>query len=268
MSQHKVVAATGQHIGDRKEQHDRIALFAAPKAPGYMMAVLAHGLGSGADGALAAEQVIHTAQQTFEHFSPRVDDVEAMLKAIGHEAHAVIKLSSFSSKKHPQSTMVIMVITPEHSAVWAHVGDARLYRFDGPNFAERTTDHTDGDTPDDDLMFRRLDETPKRRTGLLLNVIGTGSSDLYVTVNRHQGLKAGDAFLLCSAGLWQYFDDTELGAAIAMNSPRDAAEMLIRKARERAEGGDAENCSLAVVKLTVPPKEDKKYIVGKIKKAV
>ena len=44
MSQYKIEAGTGQHIGDRKEQQDRAALFAAPKAPGYMMAVLADGM--------------------------------------------------------------------------------------------------------------------------------------------------------------------------------------------------------------------------------
>jgi len=33
------------HVGDRKEQQDRVALFGHPKRPGMMMAVLADGMG-------------------------------------------------------------------------------------------------------------------------------------------------------------------------------------------------------------------------------
>jgi serine/threonine protein phosphatase PrpC len=65
-------------------------------------------------------------------------------------------------------------------------------------------------------------------------------------------LVAGDSFLLCSDGLWAHFSDAELGAAIAAAPAREAAQILIAHARERAAGcGD--NISLAVVKLVEGP---------------
>ena len=70
MSQYKIEAGTGQHIGDRQEQQDRVALFAAPHAPGYMIAVVADGMGGKSGGALAAEQVVRTAKQLFGEFYP------------------------------------------------------------------------------------------------------------------------------------------------------------------------------------------------------
>ena len=82
MGQYKIEAATGQHIGDRDEQQDRVALFAAPRAPGYMMAVLADGRGAGSGGAMAAEQVISTARQVFDQFSPLTDQVDDMLASM------------------------------------------------------------------------------------------------------------------------------------------------------------------------------------------
>jgi serine/threonine protein phosphatase PrpC len=133
MSQYKIEAGTGQHIGDREEQQDRAALFAAPKAPGYVMAVLADGMGGMSGGSLAAEQVLRTAKQAFDLFSPQTDDIEAMLMTIARDAHTIIRLTAMSSEKKPHSTMVILVITPEKSAIWAHVGDSRLYRFNGPD---------------------------------------------------------------------------------------------------------------------------------------
>jgi serine/threonine protein phosphatase PrpC len=268
MSQYKIEAGTGQHIGDRSEQQDRTALFVAPKAPGYMMAVLADGMGGLSGGSLAAEQVIHTAQQNFERFSPLTDKVETMLETIGREAHTIINLTAFSSEKQPHSTMLVLVITPTGSAVWAHVGDSRLYRFDGPNCAEHTIDHSLVEQMVSDGKLTREEAKGHRLSNLLVNVLGQTTSDLFVTINRYDGLKAGDAFLLCSDGLWNYFNSAELGAAIAMNSPRLASEMLITKARERAAGSVADNCTLAIVKLVKPIEQTKDYTAKKMRRAV
>jgi len=267
MSQYRIEAGTGQHIGDREEQQDRVALFAAPKAPGYMMAVLADGMGGLSGGALAAEQVVRTAQQNFERFSPLTDDVETMLRTIAQEADTVIKLSAMSSDKKPHSTVVLLVITPQQSAIWAHAGDSRLYAFDGPNCATRTVDHTYREQlKAENKRDERIEKEPAL-AGLLVSVLGSSHS-LKLSVGRRDGLKAGDAFLLCSDGLWQYFKEAEMGAAIAMNPVRKACEMLVGKARERAAGSKADNCSLAVVKLVKPEKEVKDYTVKKMRRAV
>lgn len=268
MSQYKIEAGTGQHLGDRNEQQDRVALFTAPKAPGYVMAVLADGMGGLTGGAMAAEQVIRTARQNFESFSPLSESVETMIKTIGQEAHTVITLNALSSEMQPHSTMVILVLTSDGTAVWGHVGDSRLYRFSGPNFAERTSDHSYVEKLVREGKLKREEAKNHRMSNLLVNVLGSTTNEHFVSINRYDGLKPGDSFLLCSDGLWHYFADSELGAAIAMNSPREASEMLIKKARERATGGNADNCTLAIVKLVVPPKDAKDYTVEKMKRAV
>jgi serine/threonine protein phosphatase PrpC len=268
MSEYKIEAGTGQHIGDRSEQQDRTALFAAPKAPGYMMAVLADGMGGMSGGKIAAEQVIRTAQQAFERFSPLTDRVEDMITSIGLDAHTVIKISALSSEKEPHSTMVVLVITPTGSAIWGHVGDSRLYRFDGPNCAERTLDHSYVEKLVSEGKLTYEEAKNHRLTNIVLNALGISSNDVFVTINRHDGLKAGDAFLLCSDGLWHYFSDAELGAALAMNSPRQASEMLINKARDRAAGSTGDNCTMAIVKLVALPKEVKDYTAQKMRRAV
>jgi serine/threonine protein phosphatase PrpC len=162
----------------------------------------------------------------------------------------------------------VLVITPTGSAVWAHVGDSRLYRFDGPNCAEHTIDHSLVEQMVSEGKLTREEAKGHRLSNLLVNVLGHTTSDLFVTVNRYDGLKAGDAFLLCSDGLWNYFNSAELGAAIAMNSPRLASEMLITKARERAAGSVADNCTLAIVKLVKPIEQTKDYTAKKMRRAV
>ena len=68
-------------------------------------------------------------------------------------------------------------------------------------------------------------------------------------------LQPGDAFLLCSDGLWGYFEDAELAAVVAAHSAREASALLISRARALAQG-DGDNISVVIVKLLAAP--DKK----------
>lgn len=257
MNQYTIEAVTGQHIGDRKEQQDRVALLAAPKAPGYMMAILADGMGGSSGGAMAAEQIIHSAKQLFEEFSPLTHTVESLLETIAMESHTIMKLTGFTASNKPHTTMVALVLTPNRRAIWVHAGDSRLYRLNGPNFREHTIDHSYVEMLVAKGEIAREAARTHRMANLLVNGLG-GKQEPFVTIGKHQNLQAGDSFLLCSDGLWHYFKDAELAPLISMNTPREAAEALIKKARERATG-NGDNCSLAIVKLVST--EDKSKVV-------
>jgi serine/threonine protein phosphatase PrpC len=58
----------------------------------------------------------------------------------------------------------------------------------------------------------------------------------------------GDTVLACSDGLWHYFTPRELGAIVQALPAREAGEMLVSKARQRARGG-GDNLSLALVRV-------------------
>lgn len=268
MSQYKIEAGTGQHIGDRQEQQDRVALFVSPRAPGYMMAVVADGMGGISGGRLAAEQVISSAKQAFDQFSPQTDSVEALLESVVRDAHTIIKLTAISSDKKPHSTMVALVLTPERSAFWVHIGDSRLYRFNGPNLAERTTDHSYSEQLVQEGKLSRHAAKTSKFSNILINMLGADYIEPEIALQRYDQLKAADAFLLCSDGLWHYFSDMELAAAVAAHSPRQASEMLINKARERAAGTSADNATLAIVKLVIPPEESKNVAAKKTYKSM
>jgi serine/threonine protein phosphatase PrpC len=90
-----------------------------------------------------------------------------------------------------------------------------------------------------------------RKSTLLVNLLGSGRKDPFVTIGSATGAGPGDVFLLASDGLWHFFTDSELGAATARATPRQASEMLINKAGERSQGRGG-NCSMAIVKLVKP----------------
>jgi serine/threonine protein phosphatase PrpC len=61
-------------------------------------------------------------------------------------------------------------------------------------------------------------------------------------------LEVGDSLLACSDGLWHYLSPKELGAIVNALNPREASEMLISKARQRARG-TGDNLSLALIRV-------------------
>lgn len=267
MSAYKIEAGTAQHIGNRPQQNDRVALYTAAQAPGYVMAVLA----DGGTSAIGPDQVLLTSKHLFDELrvgdTPSIPRLQELLRAIAAEAHQVIKMNPVAKTAEPQSALALMVLTPAGQAVWAHVGDARVYRFAGETCAMRSNDgaYIEHLVREDKLPLEAARK--HRNSKLLSNVLGNSFKSPFVTVGYHDGLQAGDAFLLCSDGLWQLFKDTELAAAVARNTPRQAAERLILKAGERAQG-KGDNCSMAIIKLVEQPKEIPNYTIQKMRRAV
>ncbi|MET3130040.1 serine/threonine protein phosphatase PrpC [Oxalobacteraceae bacterium GrIS 1.11] len=268
MNAYKIEAGTAQHIGNRSQQNDRTALYSSTRAPGYVMAVLADGFPGGAIG---SEQVLHTSKQLFDEFgagdTPNMERLTVLLRDIAAEAHAIIKMSPVTTAVEPHSTMVILIIAPQGLAIWAHVGESRLYRVSHRHCAQRSNDaaYVEYLVSHDNLPLEAARK--HRNSKLLSNMLGNTLREPYVTIGSHAGLQAGDAFLLCSDGLWQYFTDEELAAVVSRETPRLAGERLIDKAQERAKG-QGDNCSMIIVKLIKPPKEVQNYTVQKMGRAV
>jgi PPM family protein phosphatase len=267
MNEYKIEAGTAQHIGSRPQQNDRTALFTGKRAPGCVLAILADGLGNPA----APEQVLLTAKQLFDEYnpgdSPTLEGLAGLLREIVHESHMIIKMNAVRAKSAQSCTFVGLILTPQGQAVWAHVGESRLYRFAKKECALRTNDsaYVAHLIANDKLPVEAA--KAHRQSKVLMNLLGSEYREPFVTIGSHVGLAGGDRFLLCSDGLWAYFTDAELTAVTYKNKPRDAAELLITKAGERSQGrGD--NCTMAIVKLVSPPKEAPTYTVQKLRRAV
>jgi serine/threonine protein phosphatase PrpC len=253
MTSYKIEAGTAQHVGNRPQQNDRTALFTGARAPGYVLAVLSDGVA----GSAASEQVLHTAKQVFDEFKPGdrpgTERLEQLLREMVHETHLVIQMNSVAAQLETHASFVALVLTPHGEAVWAHVGDSRLYRFSNGKCLDRTNDAA----YIEHLVADRLPlEAARnhRRSKLLLNLLGNRRKDPFVTIGQYAPLAPGDAFLLCSDGLWHFFTDAELAAVVAKATPRQASEMLIDKAGERSQGKGG-NCTMAIVKLVKPAQE-------------
>ena len=211
------------------------------------MAVVADGMGGKSGGRKAADQVIMTAHQVFDRFVPSKDEARITLKQLVDEAHLMIKLTAIAFEEEPHSTIASFIINPDLSADLVHAGDSRIYHFRGPELQHRTTDHSFVQKLVNEGQITEEEANVHPQSNLLTGCLGT-QQDPPQSTHHIPNLEMGDTLLACTDGLWHYFTPKEIGAIVHTLSPREAAEMLIGKARHRARSG-GDNLSLALVRV-------------------
>jgi PPM family protein phosphatase len=244
---YRLTASTGIHKGDREYQQDQIALISHSRAPGCVLGVVADGMGGRSGGRKASDQVMLTAKQLFDRYSPDHDDAPSMLKQLVQEAHIVIKLTAISSEQEPHSTVAAFLINPAGDCHWIHAGDSRIYHFHAGRLVKRTMDHSDVQTLVDRGELTEEEANVHPQSNILMGCLGA-EDDPPADPHVIPPLQPGDVLMACSDGVWHYFSPNELGSVLSSLSPREATEFLIEKARSRGHGG-GDNLSLVIVKL-------------------
>lgn len=243
----RISAATGLHRGDRAYQQDQVEVITHGRVPGCALAVVADGMGGKSGGRKAADQVMLTARQVFERYVPAKDDAGATLRQVVMESHLMIKLTAITSEEEPHSTLAAFLVDPTLACAIAHAGDSRVYHFREQELLSRTSDHSFVQRLIDEGRLSEEEALTHPQGNLLTGCLGT-HQDPPISVAQIERLDFGDALLACSDGLWHYFTPRELGAIVHALPPREASEMLVNKARQRARGS-GDNLSLAILRI-------------------
>jgi serine/threonine protein phosphatase PrpC len=243
----RVSAATGLHRGDRAYQQDQVEIIGHQRAQGSVLAMVADGMGGKSGGRKAADQVLLTGRQIYERYVPSQDDTAEMLRQLVLESHLMIKLTAITSEEEPHATVAAFCVSPTLSCDVVHAGDSRVYHYRGAEMMRRTIDHSFVQRLIDEGKITEEQANTHPQSNLLTGCLGT-HADPPVTLWHIDRLEFGDTMLACSDGLWHYFTPKEIGAILHALPPREASEMLITKARQRARGG-GDNLSLALVRI-------------------
>ena len=246
-SPYRLAVATALHRGDRAYQQDQVEVFRHERVPGCVLAVLADGMGGKSGGRKASDQVLMTARQIFERYAPGTDSPSAALQQLVSEAHLMIKLTAITAEEEPHSTIAAFLLNPDLSCDTVHAGDSRVYHFRGAELVSRTLDHSYVQRLIDEGKITEEQANTHPQANLLTGCLGT-QADPPTTLGRIDRVAPGDTLMCCSDGLWHYFSPRELGATVQALPPREATELLVSKARQRARGG-GDNLSLAIVRV-------------------
>jgi PPM family protein phosphatase len=244
---YRLSAATGMHRGDRQYQQDQVEIIAHARVAGCALAIVADGMGGKSGGRKAADQVIMVAKQLYERHIAGKDDPVELLRQIVQESHLMIKLTAMTAEEEPHSTLAAFIVGPNRRCDVVHAGDSRVYHFRGPDMLNRTIDHSYVQRLIDEGQITEEEANTHPQSNLLTGCLGT-HQDPPMSVRELGELEVGDTVLACSDGLWHYFTPRELGAIVHTLPAREASEMLVSKARQRARGG-GDNLSLALVRV-------------------
>ncbi|OGA97506.1 MAG: serine/threonine protein phosphatase [Burkholderiales bacterium RIFCSPHIGHO2_12_FULL_69_20] len=248
---YRMLAATALHRGDRPYQQDQVQILRHARVKDCLLAVLADGMGGKSGGRKAADQVALTARQLFDRHVPAKDHPADLLRQLVLESHLMIKLTAITAEEEPHSTVAAFLLGPGLACDVVHAGDSRVYHFRGADLVSRTLDDSYVQRLIDEGKINEEQANTHPQGNLLTGCLGT-QDEPPVTLHHIDAVLPGDTLMCCSDGLWHYFTPREMGMYVNSFAPRDAGEMMVTRARQRANG-HGDNLSLAMVKIEQIP---------------
>jgi serine/threonine protein phosphatase PrpC len=204
-----IAMASRTGLGRRNANED--SLCAGQAASGWY-AVVADGAGGHRRGAEASMRTVRTIETMLCNAAADAFAPETLSRVIV-AAHAALQRHQVpgdpSAAMH--STVVALWIDPDaQHALWAHVGDSRLYRIRHGLVDLVTTDDSLVQQMVSAGLITRDQARHHPHKNQLVAALGIeGEIDPH-TVVRPIEVKEGDVFLLCSDGWWDCFDATVL----------------------------------------------------------
>jgi serine/threonine protein phosphatase PrpC len=239
------MVAAGRARGGRATQQDELICLHDPTTDVRLL-VVADGMGGDGAGELASAGVIQVARKLWQSGIWRDQPAALFLETLCQDAHHELRRRGEGlTNGEPHSTVVALLMR-SNSVYWVHVGDSRLYRFWGRRCLQRTEDHSvaqlrvrRGELADDQLASASDQH-------MLLRGLG-GPQPPHVD-HGFATLRPGQAFALCSDGVWENVSTQELGRLACRHDQDAALHKALTLALER--GGDTgDNVALILVRV-------------------
>lgn len=235
-----------------RELNEDMVRIIRPTAPEELarrgvLAVVCDGMGGHEAGEIASRLATETIIRRFE-----TDDGEPLTllpRAVRAANRAIFEAAAHNRKLAGMGTTVTALLLRGGHAYGAHVGDSRTYLVRNGEIFAMTEDHS----AVMELVRRGVLSREEARHHPDKNVISRalGSHrDVQVTGwPKPFAVLPGDAFLLCSDGLYDLVDDATLLATVRDTHPQVACDRLVTLARE---AGGHDNISVAILAMSAP----------------
>ncbi len=232
-------SAALSRAGGRSRNEDALATVA--RRGGGVWAV-ADGLGGHAGGDVAARVAADAAAAAAGALTAlSADALASCVRAAHLEVRRAQALEP--TLRSMRSTLALLAIDAA-GALWAHVGDTRLYRFSGGRIVSVTRDHSlaaalGQATPGD--------EANAAGRNRLLRTLGEPDEPVVDVPPAAVPVVVGDAFLLCTDGWWDAVHGPEMEIDLAgASSPGEWLERMEDRLLARATGESDNYTAVAV----------------------
>ena len=206
------------------------------RALGILCAVVADGLGGHNGGQIASKLAVDTVINKFVE-DPGFSE-EYIKKYIEAANSAIVGYAENDPEHVHMSSTIVVLLRKGGKAIWANVGDSRLYCFNHNVISEVTEDHSlafldfmSGEIEYDDI--RRSENQNK-----LTSALGVGLDD--INVSKITRVAGSTSFLLCTDGWWEYVTEEQMERTLRESrNTRQWLEAMIKIREENApEGSD------------------------------
>ena len=208
--------------------------------------VVADGLGGHGGGEVASQVAVDTVLATWDPTAPL--EPATLTGAITAATAAIHQRQAAEPGLSGMRTTLVVLATDGAQALWAHIGDSRLYLLRGGRVWVQTADHS---VPQALVRAKELAPAEVRHhpdRNRLLRVVGDDKPLRPELPAAPVTILTGDAFLLCSDGFWEGVTEGEMEVALA--KARDADDWLARMAlclRRKEQPGQDNYTALAIL---------------------
>ncbi len=248
-----------EHAGLSEQGHVRFRNedFIAHQAPDEtptaqskgFLCVVADGVGGSRAGDVASREATQILVQAYYAGAKRPERAlrDAISRANLHVYDLGLKAGSFRME-----TTIAAVAVAGNKAYLAHVGDSRIYRVRASGQMEpMTRDHSEVA----ELVRMQILTPENARHHPRRHIItrSVGNQPIVQSSLRIEPLEAGDTFVLCTDGLWEPLEDSEIAGIVTVQAPADACRQLVALALERQS---TDNLSVQIVRIAEIGKEN------------
>jgi protein phosphatase len=196
------------------------------------LVVVADGMGGEAAGDVASRLAVESVRNSY--FGDVSDDPsQALRRSLEAANRAIYERASAEPGLAGMGTTCTALVIRSEEAHLAHVGDTRAYLIRQGSITRLTRDHS---------------LASSGRANVLTRALGVAAASLDVDVlHPPVATQRGDAWLLCSDGLWgQVTDDELLEATLSSRDVQDVCRRLVACANGR---GGPDNITVQLVRI-------------------
>jgi serine/threonine protein phosphatase PrpC len=192
--------------GGREVNED--ALGGVAPQPGLGCWALADGQGKRGGGDVAAQK---TVQAMLDTFAARPEASEGALEqAVQAAQRAIAEMQAEIVRNQSLRVAAALLCTDGRVALWAHIGNVRVYAFRNGALLAHTKDHSVTQTLVNagEISPSQIRQHPDHHR--LLRAIGIPGTVQPTLSEQSLPLRAGDLFLICSVGFWRHVTELEM----------------------------------------------------------
>lgn len=216
------------------------------------LVVLADGMGGYNAGEVASAMAIeHTMANLNSWLQAREDKaepvkLECMLQnSVDQTNRAIFEMANTRPECAGMGTTIVLALLHENRAFIGHVGDSRAYLWRDNTLKRLTRDHSLVQEYIDNGLLTEADAALSGYRSLLTRALGVEDTVLLEVDDIR--LQVGDLLMLCSDGLTDMLDDTDIAVLLRRSGKLEQkAQSLIDEAKVN---GGRDNVSVALVKV-------------------